>query len=254
MPCMRRTALLIATASVAGAAPAVAALAAEAPAVPTLGVRVADCRTGLSIEQRAAEFTGSMPAIVGSSVLAMRFDLERRPGGGWKPLSPPGFGRWERSAPGAAGFVYVKRVERLAAGSAYRVRVRFRWSAPDGTVLRRATRTSGACRVADLRPDLSIEGLTADPLPDGRARYVVQVRNGGETDAFSAVRVGLTVDGVAQVAKSLPGLTAAALGSVVFEGSACRPGGNVLARVDPQDGHDEADEADNTLELPCSAG
>lgn len=248
---MRRIALLIATASVAGTAPAVAALAAAAPAVPTLGVRVADCRTGLSIEQRSAEFTGSMPAITGSSVLAMRFELGQRPGGGWKPLSPAGFGRWERSAPGAAGFVYVKRVERLAAGSAYRVRVRFRWSAADGTVLRRATRTSGACRVADLRPDLSIDGLTADPLPNGRARYVVQVRNGGETDALGTLRVGLTIDGVAQVAQTLSGLSAAALGSVVFEGPACRPGGSVLAQADPQDVLDEADEADNALDLDC---
>ena len=224
---MRRIALLLATASAAFALPATVAAAAT-PAAPTLGGRVA-----------------------GSSVLAMRFELQRRAEGAWKPESPPGFTRWERSAPDAAGFVYEKRVERLAAGSAYRVRVRFRWSAPDGTVLRRAARVSGACRPADLRPDLSIDGLTADPLPDGRTRYVVQVRNGGATAALGTVRVGLTVDGVAQVAQTLSGLSAAALGSVVFEGPACRPGGSVLAQADPQDVLDEADEADNALDLGC---
>lgn len=250
---MRRIALLLAAASAAFALPATVAAAAT-PAAPTLGVRVTGCEAGLNPEQRAAEFTGSMPAVAGSSVLAMRFELQRRTEGAWKPESPPGFTRWERSAPDAAGFVYEKRVERLAAGSAYRVRVRFRWSAPDGTVLRRAARVSGACRPADLRPDLSIDGLTADPLPGGRARYVVQVRNGGLTAALGLLRVGLTVDGVARVAQTLSGLRADAVGSVAFEGPACRPGGSVLVRVDPQDELGEADEADNTLELSCPSG
>lgn len=247
---MRRIALLLATASAAFALPATVA-AAVAPAVPTLGVRVTGCQGGLGPEQGVAEFRGSMPAVAGSSVLAMRFELEQRSGNGWKPVSLPGFRRWERSAPDAAGFVYEKRVERLAAGSAYRVRVRFRWSAPDGTVLRRVTRVSGACRPTDLRPDLSIDGLTADPLPGGRARYVVQVHNGGLTAASGLLLVRVTVDGVVAVAQTLSGLRADAVGSVVFEGPACRPGGGVVVQVDPRDGLDEADEKDNTLELSC---
>ena len=122
------------------------ALAADAPAVPELGVQLTACPTGPVPEQRAASFTGSMPAVDGSSVLAMRFALEQRRGSDWKPLASPAFARWERSAPGAAGFVYDKRVERLAAGASYRVTVSFRWTAADGTVVRRATRRSGACR------------------------------------------------------------------------------------------------------------
>jgi subtilase family serine protease len=77
------------------------------------------------------------------------------------------------------------------------------------------------------------------------------VYNGGLTIALGPLRVGLTVDGVAAVPQTLSGLRADAVGSVAFEGPACRPGGSVLARVDPRDGLDEPDEEDNTLELSC---
>ncbi len=248
---MRRIALLLATTAAALAAPTSRAAAAEAPAVPALGARVTGCETGLSPGPRAATFRGTMPSIVGASVLEMRFVLEQRSGDGWKAMSPPGFTRWEHSTPGAAGLVYEKRVERLAAGSAYRVRVRFRWSAPDGTVLRRATRVSGACRLADERRDVSVDGLTAAPLPNGRVRYVVTVRNGAAAAAAGRLRVVLAVDGVVQDAQTLSGLPADAIGVVSFDGPPCRPGGSVLARIDAPSGGDEVADADDTLKLDC---
>ena len=247
---MRWTALFVIL--VAFAASADMALAAGAPPAPALGVRIAGCQTGLEVEQRAADFTGSMPAITGSSVLGMRFELEQRRGGAWRPVPVPGSARWERAEPGAAGFVFDKRVERLAEGVTYRMTVYFRWSASDGTVLKRATRRSGACRQPDLRPDLSVAGLSTEPLPNGRARYVVQVLNSGLSALLGTLRVGVIVDGLALAPHSFSGLGIGAIREVDFEGPACRPGGTIRAVADPEDSLEEPGEADNALVLRCS--
>jgi len=250
---MRRIALLL-TALAALAASAEVALASGAPVVPTLGVRVAGCQTGLELAQRAADFTSSMPAIVGSSVLAMRFELEQRRGGAWRPVTVPGAARWERSEPRAAGFVFDKRVERLAEGVTYRMLVRFRWSATDGTVIKRATRRSGVCRQPDLRPDLSVAGISTEPLSDGRTRYVVQVLNGGLSALLGTLRVGVIVDGLALTPQPFFGLGIGTIAELTFEGPACRPGGTVRAVADPEDSLEEPGEADNALVLRCAGG
>jgi len=248
---MRRISLLF-TVLAALAASADVALATGPPAAPTLGVRVAGCQTGLELTRRAADFTSSMPAITGSSVLAMRFELEQRRGRAWRPVPVRGSARWERSEPGAAGFVFDKRVERLAAGVTYRMTVRYRWFAADGTVIKRATRRSGACRQPDLRPDVSVAGLSTEPLPDGRARYVVQVLNGGLSALVGTLRVGLTVDGAALEPQPLSGLAVGTIVEVSFEGPACQRDGTIRATADSEDSLDEPGEADNALVLRCS--
>jgi len=148
---MRRIVLTLSTLLAAVLAPAGLA-AADAPA---LSARVLDCQTGPDADERAADFRASMPAADDASILSLRFTLEQRRDGAWEGVPVPG-ARWERSKPGAAGFVFDKRVERLAAGSTYRVTVRFRWLAADGTVVRRATRSSGSCRQPDERPALPL--------------------------------------------------------------------------------------------------
>lgn len=250
---MRLTALLLALLATL-AASADVALATGARAAPTLGVRVAGCQTGLELAQRAAEFTGSMPAVAGSSVLAMRFELEQRRGGSWRPVPVPGSSRWERSEPGAAGFVFDKRVERLAEGVTYRMTVYFRWSASDGTVLKRATRRSGVCRQRDLRPDLTVTGITIEALPSGRAHYVVQVLNGGLSALFGTLRVGMVVDGLALTPQPFSGLGIGMIVEVAFEGPTCHPGGTVRAVADPEDSLEEPGETDNALVLRCADG
>lgn len=220
---------------------------------PALGVRVAGCESSLQREQQAAEFTAAMPAVAGSSVLAMRFSLEQRRGLTWKSLSLPGAEDYERSAPGVAGFVFRKRVERLVGDASYRVTVQFRWYDAEGAVLRSATRRSGVCRPLDLRPDLTIVGLTAgEPVVPGRARYAVRVRNDGATAALGTLRIGLSVDGIVLDAQGIAGLAADATRTVSFEGPACPAGGNVRAQADPVGSVDEADEGDNVLSLRCT--
>lgn len=229
---------------------AAATSSAGAAVVPSLGARLVGCEDGLAPEQRAADFSGSMPAVDGASVLAMRFELEQRRGSTWKAAPIPGT-RWESSVPGAAGFVYAKRVERLAPGASYRMLVRFRWTAADGTVVRRTARRSATCREDDLRPDLSVAAITAAALPDGRTRYVVSLRNDGPTAVLETVPVGLAVDGVAQPPRSLPGLAPSATRTLELEGPACRPGGTLRAVVDPEGAIDESDEADNAVVVRC---
>ncbi|MCW3010269.1 MAG: hypothetical protein JWO90_673 [Solirubrobacterales bacterium] len=225
---------------------------AAAAALPALGVAVASCETGPGVGDRAVGFGATMPGAPGASVLAVRFTLEQRRGsGGWKTLRVRGWERYERSADDATGFVYQKRVERLAPGAWYRVVVRFRWTGAGGRLVKRATRTSRACRQPDLRPDLAVLSVTPEVLAPDRTRYVVRVRNLARTAVQGPVRVGLAVDGVPLGTEGVPLLTAGATADVVFEGPACLPGGSLRAAVDPDDDLEEAREADNVLSLAC---
>jgi hypothetical protein len=95
---------------------------------PPLRASLAACESGPQAGQRFAVFTASMPALAGTRQMSMRFDLmERRDGARrrWRRLTAPAFGRWDRSKePGAAGFIYTKRVERLSQAAEYRATVR----------------------------------------------------------------------------------------------------------------------------------
>lgn len=231
-----------------------AAAGAQAPDAPELAAQLTSCVTGVDVASRSATFSASMPAVAGSSVLAMRFDLERRDGGAWKAVAASSFGRWERSVPGAAGFVYDKRVERLPAPVVYRVTVRFRWYDAAGHVLRVARRRSESCRQLERRPNLEpIRVAPGGVLADGMTSYAVTVRNAGATDA-AAFRVGLSVGGVTLAAQTVPALAAARSVTITFAGPACRPGEALRIVTDPDAVVDEADEADNVLVQRCVAG
>lgn len=248
---MRRlalTTLLLALALPAGAR-------AEAADPPQLEADVTSCVTGLDAASRSATFSGSMPAIPGSSVLAMRFDLERFSGTSWKPVTASTLGRWERSVPGAAGFLYDKGVERLPAPATYRAIVRFRWYSSSGRVLREVQRKSPVCRQPERRPDLAPTVITPGVADaDGATTYDVVVHNSGVTDVLRPFRLQLSVGGVALAPQALAGLPAAQSATVTFTGPACRPGDALRAAVDQSDAVDEADEADNELVQRCVAG
>ena len=111
--------------------------AARAGDAPRLRATVSSCQTGIDPASRSAVFTASMPGNEDTARMAIRFDLQQRTvdGGIWKKVAAPSFGRWERSRPGVAGFVYAKDVHGLTAPGEYRAVVRFRWYASDGTRL-----------------------------------------------------------------------------------------------------------------------
>lgn len=231
------------------------AAAAETTKPPALGVAVATCDTGLAAGDRAAVFTGSMPAIAKGTSMAMRFDLEERLGatGRFAKLSVPNFGRWERSEPAVSGFVYAKRIQALQAPAAYRVKVRFRWLDAEGTVVRAAHRVSAPCEQPDERPDLRIARLRVGTGGGGIGLYSVTVRNAGPTDVLTPFTIALSIGGVPQQAQEVGALASGATVTFVFRAPRCAEGTAVVARVDTGRTVDEANERDNAVRTVCPA-
>jgi hypothetical protein len=163
----------------------------------------------------------------------------------------PEFGRWDRSQPLRAGFVWTKRVERLHDGAEYRSSVRFRWYAAGGRLQSETRRTTPACRQPDRRADLSVESLAISPSSDGRsARYAITVVNTGQT-AAGPFDVGLSSAGDA--VRSVPGLEAGQRTTVELTGEPCTGTQTVTATVDVRDAVDESDERDNAFRRLCGA-
>jgi hypothetical protein len=187
----------------------------------------------------------------------MRFDLyAEEPGQPERRLKGLAtFGVWERSAPGVPGFVYDKRVDALAAPASYRVRVSFRWYDRKGVVVRKAERTSGACKQPDKRPDLQVVGIGFGPVPGDAAllRYAVTIRNTGRGPVVAPSTVGLQVGGAAQPSLTLPPLAAGAAATVVFTAPACAPGSTVQALADAARGIVEVVEDDDAAVRACPA-
>ena len=250
MDCAKWTGVVAAACLLTGAGAAVAQTPAPPPppAPPLLSAALETCQTSPLPAQRVASFVGSMPAIDGAARMQMRFDLERRRPyeRKWRPLrGVQGFGVWETALPERAGFVFHKRVDGLRVPASYRARVRFRWSRADGSIVRRARRTTPVCAQPDLRPDLAPGRLRA--VLDARpafAVYTLVVRNEGRSAAgpFS-VRVA---GGVTEVTE----LAAGAQVEVPVVAVACAPGSTVLAIVDSDRRVAEADEH-NGLRRSC---
>jgi hypothetical protein len=255
---MRRP-VLLAAASVAAltlltpASPAQAS--AHAHSVTPLSAKVKTCATGADVPSRYAVFTGSMPRIAQATTLAMRFDLyvDVAGHGARRLKGVPNFGVWERSSPGAPGFVYDKRVDALDPLAAYRVRVSFRWYDAGGDVVRRATRTSGVCRQPDKRPDLQVTGIGFEPVPGDPllTRYAVTVRNAGRGPVPASSLVALRIGALPLAPLALAPLPSGAAATVVFTGPACLPGSVVEAVADAAKGIVEADERDDAAVRAC---
>lgn len=245
---MRRLALIAALAVLAlpGAAHAQA---------PTLRAKLATCSLGPLVTDRAAVFTGSMPAIKGTRRMWMRFDLLARGpvATGFAPLKVPGLGIWQKSVPARpGGFVFTQRVQALVAPGAYVAVVHFRWYGKGGKLLRSAKRETGVCKQPDQRPDLRAGLVTAVPGPSpDRAIYSVDVANRGRGDAapFDVILSVADVDQPAQRVED--GLEAGAKRTLTFVAPRCRPGSIVRFTLDVRGEVDEVDEARNVTELVC---
>jgi hypothetical protein len=254
---MSRRWIRLAVLAVALPGPALAPVAAPAQTAtkpPALGVAVQTCDTGLLALGRVAVFTASMPSVPKAVTLAIRFDLEERDGllGPYLTVTVPNFGRWERSEPNVAGFVYSKRVEALAAPAAYRVKVRFAWLDAGGATVKTARRTSAPCRQPDLRPDLRVTRLHVGKASDGGGLYSVTVRNVGASAVTTPFLITLS-GGVAHQEQEVAALAAGAAVNFVFRAPRCAAGTPVLARADPGHSVDEANERDNVARTTCPA-
>ena len=221
---------------------------AQTAAPPPLSADLETCTTSALPAQRVASFVGSMPAMSGAMRMQMRFDLQRRFADEklWhKVPGLEGFGVWESSMAGRAGFVFHKRVDGLQVPASYRAIVRFRWRRGDGTVVRHVRKRTPACSQPDLRPDLAPGTLRAMlDVRVGLALYGLVVRNDGRSPAAPfAVRV-------AGVMQEVAGLAAGQQVEVAVLAPACVPGASVRAVVDADQRIDEADEH-NALRRAC---
>ncbi len=240
-------------------APLIALLALAAPAAahaqtPPLRAKLTACTSGPLATDRAASFTGSMPAIKGAKRMWMRFDLLVHAGSasGFAPLKAPGLGVWQKSAPGrAAGFVFTQRVQGLAAPGAYKAMVRFRWYGKAGKLLRALSRETAVCKQPDQRPDLQAGRLDASPGPGpDDATYTLVVHNGGRGPAgpFDVLLSGAGPD---QPTQRVTGLDAGATTTLIFAAPRCAPGSTVRVTVDARGEVAEADELDDAVERTC---
>jgi CARDB len=197
--------------------------------------RLAACQSGPDAAERTATFTGSMPAIKGTTRMWMRFDLQQRtpPAVEFLALKAPGLGVWQKSAPGrASGFVFKQRVQALAAPGAYKAVVRFRWYGKRG-LLRSTARETGICR----QPD--------------QATYSLIVLNGGHT-AAGPFDVGLAVAGIDQPRERVAGgLAPGASQTLTFVAPLCAPGTTLRFALDARGEVHESAEADDVVEWPC---
>ena len=218
------------------------------PPPASVSAELETCERSPLPARRVAAFVGAMPAVAGAERMQMRFDLQRRrlAERRWRTMrGAEGFGTWETSEPDRAGFVFHKRVDGLQVPASYRAVVRFRWTAADGTTVRRARRSTASCAQPDLRPDLVAVSLRAvldvSVVP---AVYRLVVRNDGRSDAGPfAVRVA---GALAEVA----GLAAGEKTSVTVVGAPCAAGATVRASVDADFRVDESDER-NGLRRRC---
>jgi hypothetical protein len=217
--------------------------------LPALEATVESCSASALPAQRAVSFVGSMPAIAGAGVMEMRFDLERRTPAEprWRRLrGVPGFGTWERAAPGRAGFVFHKRIDSLLVPASYRTVVSFRWKDAGGRLVRDAGRRTAACAQPDLRPNLVPGALTGlfDARP-GLALYRLVVRNSGRAPAGPfGVRVG---GATAEVG----GLAPQQERTILVLGPVCLAGTTTLAVVDADGRVDESNENGNAAPRRC---
>jgi hypothetical protein len=242
---VKRFTLMLAVVAALTAAPATASES-------TARVALLSCGTGLDAGDRTAVYEGRMRRVSGTRRMQMRFALQwRQPGAKrWSAIKAPGLGTWVSSNTGVKSYTFTKRIENLAAPASYRVVVRFRWLDARGHTIVSDQIVSKPCRQPDLRPNLVPKRVYSERIGDpARRRYVVVVRNEGET-AAGAFDVGFGTLTPAHVVDLGPGVSTL----VSFEAPRCDAPANLTATVDPGALIDEADEDDNTLSVPCPVG
>jgi hypothetical protein len=215
------------------------------PALPPPAiVRTVECDT----VARTADFQGDMRAIKGASRLQMRFSVQVDPAGAddWQRVQAPNLDQWVSALAGKQRYVYTKHLEGLQTGNGYRVVVKFRWKAADGTTLKTVTHRSHACRLPDPRPNLVPVSIAQ---VDGG--YVVTVANKGRAPA-PATSASFDAGDAVLGDRDVPALDPGDRAKVAFAGPACTPGDQLVATVDATGLIDEAIEADDVLMAACN--
>jgi CARDB protein len=229
------------------AAPLAPAAKGPSPKGKLAWVKLTRCKHELT--ERSAAFYGRMRRVPGTERMWMRFVLQERVGdAGFKTIPAPGLGVWRKSRPNVRRFGYRQRLADLAPGAAYRVKVRYRWYAENGELIKRARRRSRVCRQPGRLPNLRIGRIRARQKAVG-VQYVVQVVNRGRGPA-GPFGVSLSVNGTPLPNRTVEGLAAAESRFLRFDGPACED--RVKAKADATDAVRETSELDNVANPACS--
>jgi len=212
---------------------------------PKTLVRVKSC----SLEHHSAVFYARMRRVRGTARMRMRFTLLERAEGEthYTRVRVPGLSRWRKSSQGMRPFGFSQKVRGLDDGSAYRMRVRYRWYDQDNALLRASQRTSRVCRMYAPRPNLQVQILDASRY-GSTWRYRVRVVNAGEA-AADGVPVQLWLDGAVAYRQTIQHLDPGEAQRRGFYGPAC--GHRYTAVVDPDGAISESNETDNTATAAC---
>jgi CARDB len=228
----------------------VPAVPAHAQTVPTRAALQA-CHTGSAPLDRYAVFTAQLGAVPDSKRMQVRFDLQQRlSGGDFRRVVAPGLGVWRASMPGVDIFRYRKQVANLQAPATYRALVRFRWLDAGGAVIQSTARRTRSCRQPDLRPDLELGAVSAQPAGAGKARYLLVVHNGGRADT-GPFDVAFAVGDAGQPDQSVEAVAAGDQRVLTFVGPRCDPQTDLHVTLDPGLAVDEADETNNVRTVSC---
>jgi CARDB len=216
---------------------------------------VTACHVAGDLAARYATFAAEMTATATTQQMSLRLQLyEHTPGtpGYHLVTGVPGFGVWERSAPGVSIFDYSQEVTHLVAPASFRVQVGYRWMDSGHHVIKRATRTTVSCAQPTQLANLAAGAVSVTPgVVAGTATYDVTVRNDGPV-AAGPFTVGLSINGVAVTNQRVAGLSPQTRTAVEFSGPACGSTGTLTVVVDPANAVGESTKADNTRTVACS--
>lgn len=252
---------------IAGAAVAALALSPAASAAPATGstgnvpraaasVSRGVCTTSASDPQaRAASFAVRVRDVPPASSYGFSVKLqERAPGARWTTLKgsavPAGFGEFESAKPGAPRMSRRLNVQGLHPGSSYRLRVTYRWTGPSGVL--QTTRTSRACAVKDLRPDVVLTGVPGwqPSTTGGEVAYRIGLRAEG-LDALKGIDVPVVVRQGTTVLATGVVRPAAATEELLLPGRRCMQGSPVTVELDPDRTLADRVAVGQPLSAPC---
>ncbi len=242
---MRGTRIALTAAALGGciALCAVAAGAAGATASSQAQLRKFECRRALEPGQREVSVDAIMHPVPGTEKFALRFQLQSRPdhSGPFTQVRAGDLGKWiSPTDPTTLGqrtgdvWVFSHPVIGLGAPASYRFRVTFRWTGAKGKVLATALLQTRTCFQPELRPDLEVQSVIAQPVPSkpDRSDYVAVVNNNGATGA-GPFAVVFSSGGTAVATRTIARLPAHSSKTLTYRGPACSASQPFTVTVDP---------------------
>jgi hypothetical protein len=221
------------------------------------------CQAALEPAQREISVQAVMRPVTGTQRMVMRVELLQRTksGGPVTEVSGGDLGAWRTPSNPTLGqrpkdiWNVEHPVIGLSAPASYRFRVTFRWTGSHGKVLAKVQRYSRWCAQPELRPDLLVQSITIEPIPNQPAadRYIAVIRNQGAS-AAGPFEVLFTPSGPSSVqVHTITLLPAHARRQVTFIGPACAVAGAPTISVDPGDQVADLNRSNNSLTATCPA-